>query len=99
MAHGSSFDVLEEHVVGVIVCWVCGVAEALRWCMACGKCSWGGRSILYGTLLSLPPLLAKFGGGCVDAVDGQGYCGEVFDSANVRVDQQESVNAGKVVGV
>ena len=97
MAHGSISDVLEEHVVGVIVCCACGHGGyALRRCLLCGNCSRCDWCVLLILLLSL---LSEFGGGCVDAIYEQSNCGEILDSVNVCVDQHESVNAGKVVGV
>ena len=100
MAHGSVSDVLEEHVISVLVyCAYGGAGQALGWCMASVGWSWCAWRVLRRVLLWLLFLLAKVGGCLVDAIYEQGYCGEIFDCGNVRVDKHVGVNACKVIGV
>ena len=101
MAHGSVSDVLEEHVISVLVyCAYGGAGQALGWCMASVGWSWCAWRFLRRVLLWLLLfLLAKVGGCLVDAIYEQGYCGEIFDCGNVRVDKHVGVNACEVIGV
>ena len=68
--------------------------------MCCVSWSWCGRGLLRRVVLRLLLYpLAKIGGGLVNAIYEQSYYGEVFGSVDVCIDQHESVNASKVVGV
>ena len=101
MAHGSISNVLEEHVVGVIVHCVCRwVGEVLCWCMVRDYCLRCGQCIVCGALLlvALSPL-AKFSCCFVDSISEQSYCGEVLDGGNVCVHQHEGMNVGEVVSI
>ena len=72
MARSSIFNVLDEHVIGVIVRCVCGrVGDDLLWRVVCGYCLRCGQCHVRGLLLLLVPLslLAKFVRCCVDTIN------------------------------